>query len=108
MLNYSHTLLFCISEPYPLSSQLEEDQYLLQRIQCKEKDGKDGIPDVRTYFAILKKKELNANLSHCNLLRSRLSEPHCFFMRKIVQVRRRGGGSSNCWTWELWERKRLD
>lgn len=29
-------------------------------------------------------------------------------MRKIVQMRRRGGGSCTSWTWELWERKRLD
>lgn len=87
-----------------------EDQDLFQRMQHKEKEETQGdLWRSNIQFCHLeKKKELNTSISHYNLPRSRTGELQGtieFIMRKIMQMRRRGEGSSTSWIWELWERK---
>lgn len=108
MFSYSCTLLLCISEPRPCPRG--KIRICFRGCNIKRKRKHKGTSDVQTYnFAILKKKkELNTSISHYNLPRSRTGELQGtieFIMRKIMQMRRRGEGSSTSRIWELWERK---
>lgn len=61
----SFSLLFCVSEPCPLSSLLRKTGICHRGCDIRRKGRHEGTPDIQTYpFAVLKKRALHANVSH--------------------------------------------
>ena len=77
--------------------------------ETKRKTEHRGPSDVQTYnLAILKMSELNANVSHCNLPRSRLGEPFVFrrdYHEENGPIEKKGRDLPLPGPWESWERK---